>query len=388
MLVGANAVDADTARKLKAEKDRALREKIKADPRGAHRQRLTREAKEYERRAGIMYRPDYEQRRKDLALGNRDFYPNRSKPVNHVEGRKVKENEDVAFWERLLAAEDKSLSVITAVPTKSPTPEGTDAPTPDGGVTSPPVGPAPTAAPVETPDDEPTAAPVDTPDEPTPVPDSGTDPPTPVPEEPTTAPPVTVGTPAPTPTVGTPAPTPTVVEPTTPQPVGTSTPAPTPPSVPPVDPTPAPVGVTTDPPTPSATCPLEPIISPVALPGTNLNNITTYQGMAYDWLCKSNFAGLSDARIIQRYALACLYFATHAVMTIFTDAAFGEGNILPWQVSTNWVTDADECTWARLACDGNGMVTTIDLVSRLELVALNLWSPFICTANHDVALLV
>ena len=327
LVLGSAHADSDVARTLKAEKDRALREKIKADPRGAHRQRRAREAREYEKRAGIMYRPDYEKRRKDLAFRkNVDFYPKDNKPVDNAE-RKLKHNEEVAFWERFLDGHDLS----TPVPTKAPTPVGTASPTGTPG----------TPAPVPPGTDAPTPAP---------QPGVGTDPPTVI----TPAP--VAGTPAPV--AGTPAPVAT-----TPAPVAT-TPAP-------VATTPAPV-VTTPAPVPVA-CPLKPIIEPVALPGTDLDDLTTYQGMAFDWLCSSNFAGLSDERIIQRYALACIYYATYAVRTIFTDAAFGDGNIFPWQVSTNWVTDADECTWARITCNDANMVITVDLV-RQNLLFWN-WSP-------------
>jgi hypothetical protein len=111
---------------------------------------------------------------------------------------------------------------------------------------------------------------------------------------------------------------------------------------------------------------IEDILLPVALfGGVEFEDANSYQSKALQFLCTSDTAGLSDDRIIQRYSLASIYFATFNVSTDFTDIAFGPGLIFPWSDSDGWVTDANECDWAKIDCDANNSVTFIDLFSNL-----------------------
>jgi hypothetical protein len=111
---------------------------------------------------------------------------------------------------------------------------------------------------------------------------------------------------------------------------------------------------------------IEDILLPVALfGGVEFEDANSYQSKALQFLCTSDTAGLSDDRIIQRYSLASIYFATFNVSTVFTDIAFGPGLIFPWSDSDGWVTDANECDWAKIDCDANNSVTLIDLFSNL-----------------------
>jgi hypothetical protein len=73
---------------------------------------------------------------------------------------------------------------------------------------------------------------------------------------------------------------------------------------------------------------------------------------------------LACPQLQQRYALACIYYATFAVRTQFTDAILG-GPVQPpgWFRSDNWVTDADECTWFGITCAA-GNVAAIELFSN------------------------
>jgi len=104
------------------------------------------------------------------------------------------------------------------------------------------------------------------------------------------------------------------------------------------------------------------ILSVALSGGEEFLNPGSYQSQSLRWLEGSDSDGLSDDRIIQRYSLGCIYFATYEVETIYTIDQFGEGNVPPWDTSTNWVTDANECEWARIACDDNNFVTILDLV--------------------------
>ena len=193
-----------------------------------------------------------------------------------------------------------------------------------------PVAPVPVPVPVVAPTAPPTDAPVNPP----------TSPPTDAPVNPPTNPPTNAPVNPPT-------------NPPTDAPVN-------PPTVPP---TVAPVPVPTAPPTLD---PITQLIISVSLDGgASLSDPDAYQAKALNWLLSSNTANLSNARLVQRWVLACIYFATFEVRTIFTDAAFGEGNVLPWLSSTNWVTDANECDWTKVDCDENNSVTILDLFSNI-----------------------
>lgn len=133
-----------------------------------------------------------------------------------------------------------------------------------------------------------------------------------------------------------------------------------------------PTGTPTLPPSASPTLAPSPasyvarLIRSVALNGGDeFSNPDTYQSEALSWLEGSSIEGLNDERIIQRYSLACIYYATNQVRTIFTDERFGEGEVPPWQSSANWITDANECEWARITCDDTNSVTSVDLFSNI-----------------------
>jgi hypothetical protein len=111
---------------------------------------------------------------------------------------------------------------------------------------------------------------------------------------------------------------------------------------------------------------IEDILLPVALfGGVEFEDPDTYQSKALAFLCSSDTSGLSDDRIIQRYSLASIYYATNNVSTPFTDIAFGPGLIFPWSDEDNWVTDANECDWIKVQCDSANNVILLDLFSNL-----------------------
>jgi hypothetical protein len=108
---------------------------------------------------------------------------------------------------------------------------------------------------------------------------------------------------------------------------------------------------------------VEQVVLSVALSnGAEFVNPESYQSKALAWLEGSNTDGLSDQRIIQRYSLGCIFFATNGVRTQFTDQAFGENVILNWQNVSGWATNTNECEWKGIGCDSTNSVNLLDLV--------------------------
>jgi hypothetical protein len=85
------------------------------------------------------------------------------------------------------------------------------------------------------------------------------------------------------------------------------------------------------------------------------------QALAFNWMIdNTSFENQSQERILQRYALAVLYFS-----------AEGDG----WANNTNWLAHADECQWFNKAslttvggpCTDTGLLLALDL-SRNSLI--------------------
>lgn len=354
-IVVAESVDETHQRRLQHHRRLDLL-KLEKDPRGAHRQRLLKDHDDKLLKEGISLNPRYDELRKqhmgeDLAAAkNRRIL----KSVAHVVAKKDLGGETDGFWERFLMNDDGSL-VSTDLPTRSPRtprPQITPRPSQETATTARPTRaprtPKPSMRDTETPGTEkPTRAPISslpTVVQPTAVQPVDTEPPTEttVTDDPTRSP----STRAPR----TPRPTPSpVADPVTPTQVE-ATPRPT-------------RDQTADEPTSLLSPVAQLVVSQSLFGGDEFLDPGSYQTTALNWLDNSNTDGLSDARIMQRYSLACIYFATFQVSTVFTDDRFGVGNVPTWQTSTNWVTDANECEWARIACNDQGFVTIIDLVS-------------------------
>lgn len=115
----------------------------------------------------------------------------------------------------------------------------------------------------------------------------------------------------------------------------------------------------------TATVDIRGIVQSAALQGgTEWVNPGSYQAQAIAWLEEDAFSrSLSSERIIQRYAAACIYFATYSVATELTVA---EPN--RWIDSTGWLEDVSECSWFGLSCNDNQEVENIVLVSIVKIV--------------------
>jgi hypothetical protein len=99
----------------------------------------------------------------------------------------------------------------------------------------------------------------------------------------------------------------------------------------------------------------------------NSKNISTvdllrtnaHQYKAFTWLTENaNLDSYDDSHKIQRFALACLYYATFQVENEYTET------LEPWFQDESWVTDADECEWVGIHCDSQNQVHSITLVKN------------------------
>lgn len=100
------------------------------------------------------------------------------------------------------------------------------------------------------------------------------------------------------------------------------------------------------------------VVASDSLEEAGVDTTARYQAQASFWL-ESNSAlqSYTTEKILQRYALACIYLATNAVSTLYTDDYFGAGLPVPeWDSSSGWLTDDDECTWFGVECTGGAVV--------------------------------
>lgn len=92
----------------------------------------------------------------------------------------------------------------------------------------------------------------------------------------------------------------------------------------------------------------------------------SYQHKAFQWLDQNCGSCESEERILQRYVLACIYFATSAVSSPYTDYELGvDQEVVPWYKSVGWLETDDECAWFGISCNRDGLVDKIDLHDNL-----------------------
>ena len=332
-------------------------DKVSMDRKEIIREKRRRLNKRILQERGISLRPEYEQERKLVDVSN-DLHPKEVRRLVEKVNNQKKEAATAAeggrdafdFWKRFL--QDAGSIVPTRAPqpapTRPPPTPSVPAPTPEVPAPTPPV-PVPTP-PVPTPTSAPVAAP--------------TPPITPAPTSAPVAAPTPPVTPAPVAAPTPPAPVPTAAP--VPPPTLAPVPAPTLAPVPP--PTNAPVAAPTEAPVAAPNRARE-VILPVALfNGAEFMDPTTYQSQALSWLETSDISSYSDDKIIQRYSLACIYYATYNVSTTFTDLLLGDGVIFPWNTARAWLTDTDECTWSNVRCDNTtGVIRRMDFVSTNKI---------------------
>jgi Leucine-rich repeat (LRR) protein len=80
------------------------------------------------------------------------------------------------------------------------------------------------------------------------------------------------------------------------------------------------------------------------------------QYLALQWISgRDEFTSYEGAQRIQRYTLACFYYATFLKSHIFLESP------TDWKSQDKWITDEAECAWEGIACNKNGQVISIIL---------------------------
>lgn len=100
--------------------------------------------------------------------------------------------------------------------------------------------------------------------------------------------------------------------------------------------------------------------------GSELLDATSYQHQAMVWLETTvDHEAISDEAILQKFALACIYYSTYQKRTLYTDAVYGYDATPPgWNRTDNWLTPEPECTWFGILCGNDGKVNDIELYSN------------------------
>lgn len=107
---------------------------------------------------------------------------------------------------------------------------------------------------------------------------------------------------------------------------------------------------------------IENILTSVALlEGEEFKNPDSYQSKALAWLegdLSRDADSFTDDEIIQRYAVACIWFATNGVSNFYaSDEEIENG----WENNDNWMSSLTECTWYGMTCDDSNRVNATDL---------------------------
>ena len=87
-----------------------------------------------------------------------------------------------------------------------------------------------------------------------------------------------------------------------------------------------------------------------------LSIATAYQSKAMEWLLTNeDILSYDTSQKLQRFVLACFYYATNGIITLYTPKASG------WLDSTGWLTDISECDWKGVQCSEKKKVNAISL---------------------------
>ena len=89
-------------------------------------------------------------------------------------------------------------------------------------------------------------------------------------------------------------------------------------------------------------------------------NSNSYQSRALAWV-ESTSNGMSEGRILQRFALASIYYATYNVPTTWSQAAGFSGG---WFIKSGWLTSTSECSWHGVSCNSRSEVEVVRLDSN------------------------
>ena len=93
--------------------------------------------------------------------------------------------------------------------------------------------------------------------------------------------------------------------------------------------------------------------------GVEFEDPSTYQYHALQW--NKNNPVSSEIRLLQRYALVCLYYSTYEANNRWLQVNKAGDDLFTWDSSRGWLTYNDECDWYGVGCDDQNMVTDLDL---------------------------
>jgi hypothetical protein len=153
-----------------------------------------------------------------------------------------------------------------------------------------------------------------------------------------------------------------VPEPVTPSPVASITvlpqPMPQPISQPVPQPVPVPVSIMSTSAAPARANTILPYINGITRSGRTLTypSSGSAEERAVLWLIDDDFGTAVDDKqsLRQRYVLATMWF----LQPMPTTTGFGSAD---HEFATTWTTNIDECEWSYVECDGNGVVTSLNL---------------------------
>ena len=105
-----------------------------------------------------------------------------------------------------------------------------------------------------------------------------------------------------------------------------------------------------------------------------LQNTDSYTSLAYQWMLQNPFSTQEyrmrvEDRVMQRYALACLFYATYRVNNDWLRYNQGMVDTRPedmfsWYESKGWLVYSNECDWYGITCNQFGYVTSLDMGSN------------------------
>lgn len=110
-----------------------------------------------------------------------------------------------------------------------------------------------------------------------------------------------------------------------------------------------------------------------SIPSDDLLLIGSYQNKAFNWLAGTpDLEDIDHTRKLQRFALACFYYATYQSRTKYNH------NPGPWDDESHWMSYEHECDWLGVVCKTDGRVQSIslehnDLSGKLPLELGLLW---------------
>jgi len=96
-------------------------------------------------------------------------------------------------------------------------------------------------------------------------------------------------------------------------------------------------------------------LSPFNVNTDDMFDEDSHQGKAFAWLFDNKDQAYHRSQLLQRFALACLYFSTYRIETLYSP------NPPAWINATNWLTSENECTWNGVQCNDRDKVEGFSL---------------------------